>query len=149
MTNETQATPKKPTWKQAVTLLGAGIVLSASGCATWINYVGGASHDELTTIGAIAFFVGVAVFIVGMYRAWKMVTLSDGPTRKGGLILFWAGIALVAGGWPALQFDRITGIAGDAGGLVFCGAGALLTLFGAVLLLERMVRRIAQRRRER
>jgi hypothetical protein len=133
---------KGPTWKQAVILVGAGIVLSASGCATAVVNFGG--MGAAGPIGAIAFFAGVIVFIAGMYRAGKMVVRTDGPTWLQGLVPFGAGIVLLEGGWLASTAGkRAFGAHRDVlefGGGVVCVAGALLILFGTVLLLTQFVR---------
>jgi hypothetical protein len=62
MTNETQATQKWPTRKQAGLLLLAGIVLGVGGCAMRLFI---ASVDLLATIGAGAFVAGVVLFLAG------------------------------------------------------------------------------------
>jgi hypothetical protein len=61
MTNEAQAKPKWPTWKQVGALLGAAIVLGAGGCGLFVNSKG----DALATIGASAFVTGVVLFLTG------------------------------------------------------------------------------------
>jgi hypothetical protein len=58
MTNETQATLKGPMWKQALLMLGGGVVLGCGGCAGF-NY-------GLLTFGILGFVFGVAMVISGL-----------------------------------------------------------------------------------
>jgi hypothetical protein len=63
MTNETQATPKGPTWKQAWILIAAGVVLTIGGC--WIPVIGGG-----------AFLIGVVLFLAGFIQLLKRLVRS-------------------------------------------------------------------------
>lgn len=61
MTNETQAMPQGPTWKQALILTGAGIVLGGGGCALFMANIFGV----LAIIGGGAFLAGVVMSLAG------------------------------------------------------------------------------------
>jgi hypothetical protein len=102
MTNETQAKPKVPTWKQAMILVGAGIVLSAGGCATWFEFVFHESEHWLPLIGAVAFFVGLPLVIAGVLRAGHII-----QTWKQALVLQTIGAALaISGFWGVMAASQ-------------------------------------------
>jgi hypothetical protein len=61
MTNEMQATPKKPTWKQALLMLVGGAVLGCGGCALFMANIFGV----LAIIGGGAFLAGVVMSLAG------------------------------------------------------------------------------------
>jgi hypothetical protein len=59
MADDAALTPKKPTWKQALLMLGAGILLGFGGCATF--------NSSLTSGNGYAWGFGSAGFLLGVY----------------------------------------------------------------------------------
>jgi hypothetical protein len=144
---------KGPSRKQAMILVGAGIVLSAGGCATFMNQLynalrpgGGSGNAALEIIGAGTFVTGVILFLTGFVELVQAIRGGHSamtnetqapqpwPTRKLVRTLLGAGIVLGAGGAPSLDGSlNLLGIIGVSAFVV----GVVLFLMGLVALLIR------------
>ncbi len=83
MTVETQATPKTPTWKQALLMLVGGAVLGCGGCAGFVaGYTAGGKADVLLVIGGLGFVAGVVIAIRGLIGL--IVSLVRSIRKAGG-----------------------------------------------------------------
>jgi len=61
--NDQSARQRFPSWKQALLILAAGIVLALSSCAAFLNTIG--SGGNLSLVFAAAFLIGVGGAVVG------------------------------------------------------------------------------------
>jgi hypothetical protein len=61
--NDQPTRQRFPSWKQALLILAAGIVLALSSCAAFLSTI--SSADNLSVVFAVAFLIGVGGAVVG------------------------------------------------------------------------------------
>jgi hypothetical protein len=81
MTDEQTPKGKMPTWGQGLLLGGAGVILAAGGCATFLSM----GEGLLGGLGAIAFMGGVLAILIGgiMFLVGVIKALFFTPNENG------------------------------------------------------------------
>ncbi len=145
--------PSKPTWRQALLMLGGGTLLASSAC---YGVAGAGGNDPLELTFAILFGAGMVMALVGVIlvivRSAKQPAsdeVSPAPRPTWGQVLIMLASGAVLGASSCYGFLETLGAkGGNLYGPFATGfyVGCLVTLGGVIMLLIRGARGLMRRR---
>jgi len=158
MSNDVATSPKlsKPTWRQALVMLGGGALLASSAC---YGVVGAGGNDPLELTFSALFGIGMVMALVGVIlvivRSARRPAVSDPaaplpasrPTWGQALIMLVSGALLGASSCYGF-LETLGAKGGNLYGSFATGfyIGCLVTLGGLIMLLIRVARSLLRRR---
>ncbi|MGH9557332.1 MAG: hypothetical protein ACRD2Y_16060 [Terriglobales bacterium] len=147
--------PVRPTWRQALVMLGGGALLASSAC---YGVFENESNDPVAFTFAALFAIGMVLALVGVImvivRSAKLPAVSDPaaplpqprPAWPQTLIMLASGAVL--GASSCYGFLEALGKRGNLAGPLATGfyVGCLITLGGLIMALIRVARSLLRRR---
>lgn len=145
----TSAKPVRPTWRQALVMLGGGTLLASSACYGVAKY---SSNDAIALPFAGFFVAGMVLALVGVImvivRSAKVAPETAGPRPSWSQTLVMLASGLVLGASSCFGFLETLGKKGDDVSGAFAAGfyvGCLMAVGGLIMALIRMVRSVRRR----
>jgi hypothetical protein len=149
----TSAKPVRPTWRQALVMLGGGTVLASSACygvfANESNDPLAMTFSALFVAGMVLALVGVIMVIVRSSRMTPATVAATMPRPAWPQVLIMLASGVVLGATSCVGFLGTMGkSAGNLMGPFATGfyIGCLVAAGGLIMTLIRMVRSLRKRR---
>ena len=153
----TSVKPVRPTWRQALVMLGGGALLASSACYGYVRNERNAP-DAIVAAFFVAFAMGMMLVLVAVVRVVvrtaRQPAMSEAgaparalrPTLKQTLIMLGSGVVL--GASSCFGFLAVTDWKSGTYGPFATGfyIGCLVTLGGLIMLLIRGARSVMKRR---